>query len=85
MLEGNNKSVIIEKSNLRYMGKSLKVGDEIKMEESIAREWIQAGMALSAEKRPEHKRSVGPKNIKKEKTVKDQTIPDEIIGGDDYA
>jgi len=63
--------VIIEKPNLRYEGKRLKVGDEIKMEERIAREWNKAGMVRIV--------SVGSGKIRKakkkdlEKTIEEKT------------
>lgn len=68
----NTKSVIIEKPNLRYEGKDLKIGDEIKMEAWRAQEWTKAGMAkiVNGESGPG---KVGrPKKKKPEKAIKDK-------------
>ena len=63
--------VIIEKPNLRYEGKRLKVGDEIKMEERIAREWNKAGMVRIVSAGSGKIRKAKKKDL--EKTIEEKT------------
>ena len=63
----NTKNVIIEKPNLRYEGKDLKIGDEIKMEAWRAQEWTKAGMAKIV-----NGKAGRPKKKKPEKAIKDK-------------
>ena len=65
----NTKNVIIEKPNLRYEGKDLKIGDEIKMEAWRAQEWTRAGMAKIVNGKSGPSKVGRPKKEKPEKAI----------------